>query len=87
VAKRIYPGRRTLAEWRALPQRQRHAMAKAAQCDLMGLFQRCPKKLCRRARTCSGDPIDCALNIRLPLAKKFRALRDTYFRIGAMPNV
>jgi len=60
MPERKFPGRRTIAEWRALPRQAREDLVKRAQCDLFGSFRHCTNKKCLRARTCRGDdPSGC----------------------------
>jgi hypothetical protein len=55
IGKRSFPGRLTLEEWMALPDRKRMNLIFRAQCDLLGSFRFCARKPCRRKRTCCGD--------------------------------
>ena len=86
MLKRDYPGRLTFEQWRALPRKQRYAMAKRAQCDLLKLYRFCARKTCRRARSCGGDPVACEQALWRQATTQLRKVRDEYHRIGAMPN-
>lgn len=86
MRKKNYPGRLTREEWLALPKSKRHEIAKRAQCDLYQLFKLCTKKICRRARSCCGDPAACEHELWLRAPKKLRnKVRDEYVRIGQLP--
>jgi hypothetical protein len=82
-----YPGRLTAEEWRALPRDKRSELAKRAQCDLLGSFRFCTSKMCRRARSCSGDdPNACVTKLWQRERKKPKTLRNEYARIARLPN-
>jgi hypothetical protein len=73
MPKRNYPGRLTHEQWLALPHGERRDLTLRAQCDLMGSFRYCTHKICRRARTCSGDAEACRIKL--------------WLRIGALLDV
>jgi hypothetical protein len=86
MLKRDYPGRLTREEWRALPRQTRNDLAKRAQSDFFGSFRFCANKLCRRARSCSGnDPNACVEKLWTQVRKKPKTLRKEYARIAALP--
>ncbi len=86
MLERDYPGRLTREEWRALPRQKRQELATRAQCDLLGSFRFCTNKMCRRARSCSGEPNACREKLWRLVKKKPKTLREECARIGAMPD-
>jgi hypothetical protein len=69
-----FPGGLTLEQWLALPAPARDRLIGQAQCDLLGSFQYCANKKCRRQRTCCApDPLECRNRIRSRRAKAARA--------------
>jgi hypothetical protein len=46
-----------------------------AYCDFFGFWHACPYRLCRRARGCRGDYIDCIVTRRNGVADRFDAAR------------
>jgi hypothetical protein len=91
TGKRSFPGRLTLEEWLAVPFRQRIALVRRAQCDLLGSFRFCAKKQCRRERTCHGDDPEACRQRRWPLKKakpktlrKAKTLRKEWARLDGL---
>jgi hypothetical protein len=84
MPKRIYPGRLTREQWQALPRAKRHDLARRGQCDVLGSFRLCTNKRCRRARTCSGDPIACRQKLWHLQKKKPKTLRRRYDKFAAL---
>jgi hypothetical protein len=85
MLKRIYPGRLTLDEWRALPRDKRSELAKRAQCDLLGSFRYCTNKRCLRARTCSGDQNACHDKLWRRTKIRPKPLGREYARLARIP--
>jgi hypothetical protein len=46
-----------------------------AYCDFFGFWRACGYRLCRRARGCRGDYIDCIVTRRNDVAERFDAAR------------
>jgi hypothetical protein len=46
-----------------------------AYCDFLGFWRACRYRLCRRARGCRGDYIDCIVTRRNDVAERFDAAR------------
>ena len=86
MRKRIYPGRLTREEWRALTRSERYKLVTRAQCDLLGSFRYCTNKTCRRARTCSGDANACQQKLWRLVRKKPKTLRDAYAGLAVMTD-
>jgi hypothetical protein len=82
MPKRTYPGRLTREQWQALPRARRHDLARRGQCDVLGSFRLCTNKRCRRARTCSGDSMDCLQKLWLLQKKKPKTLRRRYHKFA-----
>ena len=87
MPKRNYPGRLTHEQWLALPHNKRRDLAMRAQCDLMGSFRHCKHKLCRRARTCSGDANACLMKLWHLIKTKPKTLLSEYARLEELPYV
>ncbi len=85
--KHDYPGRLTAQQWQALPLAKRRALARRAQCDLLGSFRHCRNKRCRRARTCCADPLACVTRLWSRKSKKSKRLRREYARLGMLADV
>ena len=79
------PGRLTHEQWRALPHNKRRDLAMRAQCDLMGSFRHCKHKLCRRARTCSGDANACLMKLWHLIKTKPKTLLSEHARLEELP--
>jgi hypothetical protein len=57
---RSFPGRLTLEEWLELPYLRRLDLKRRAECERFGCDRLCPRKQCKRHRTCCGaDAQDC----------------------------
>jgi hypothetical protein len=85
MPKRNYPGRLTHEQWLALPHKKRRDLTTRAQCDLFGSFRHCKHKLCRRARTCSGDANACLTKLWLLIKDKPKRLLSEYARLEQLP--
>jgi len=85
IGKRSFPGRLTLEEWLALPFRERADRVRRAQNDLLGSFQFCAGKRCRRGRTCCGDdPQACRHRLWRQTAPKPKTLRRELARLDRL---
>ncbi len=85
--RRIYPGRRSRDEWRALPHPQRHDLARRAVCDLLGSFRHCTNKRCRRARSCCGVPDICLERLWRGTKKRPKTLRRGMARLAQLADL
>jgi hypothetical protein len=85
MLKSKYPRRLTQEQWLALPPKKRRDLTMRAQCDLMGSFRHCKHKLCRRARTCSGDANACLTKLWRLIKNKPKTLRSEYARLAQLP--
>jgi hypothetical protein len=85
MPKPKYPRGLTHEQWLALPQNKRRDLTMRARCDLMGSFRHCKHKLCRRARTCSGDADACLTKLWRLIKNKPKTLRSEYARLAQLP--
>jgi hypothetical protein len=88
IGKRSFPGRLTLEEWLAVPFRERIALVRRAQCDLLGSFRFCAKKRCRRERTCCGDdPHACGQRVWSLKRARPKTLRREWARLDGLTDL
>jgi hypothetical protein len=70
-----YPRRMTFTQWRRVPYRRKHWLIAQAQCDLLGYWQDCRNRRCRRRRRCLS-PQPCYWDRKKKMSEAERSRAD-----------